>query len=394
MNNTDSTKRQLDQNNSMLSALMAGASTAAMVGALTYPLDFIKTQQQLNNPITSSKFNIPSNAPSSIAQLFKGGSALVLGSIVKNSARIILYRWLSSFMALETQDSHGNLIKKTTAPRIVIAGIMSGFLETLWIIPFENIKITMIQNMSLHNEIVRTKDAGMKVDVTGYSIPEKHHRPPQNIFNKQYISPHAYFTSELLAQFKGINNSRFSSTHIVKHTKTDALKHKYNQAPNLTFWGTIREIYSINGLRGFTKGSFITIIRQTMISTIWLSSYNWTKQVFLPHNKSHDGWFGDNFTLFQLAGLSILSSAAVIATTQPIDVVKSYLQLKNGLWAYKDSLSTAYLLVVRRGFGVLYKGALPRGLKVLLSGGLSTQFYGYFELLANAANNQTAFSSE
>lgn len=311
---------------------------------------------------------------------------------MKNSARIILYRWLSNFMALETQDTHGNRVKKTTAPRIVIAGIMSGFLETLWIIPFENIKITMIQNMSLANEIARTKD--MKTDVTGFSMPDKHHRPAQNIFSKQYISPHAYFTSEVLAQFKGINTSKFSSTHIVRHTKKNALKQKYNKTPNLTFFGTIQEIYSVKGLRGFTQGSCITIIRQTMISSIWLSSYNWTKQVFLPQNRSHNGWFGDTFTLFQLAGIAFVSTAAVIATTQPVDVIKSHLQSKNGYVAYKDSLSTAYLLVLERGFGALYRGALPRGLKVLLSGGLSTNFYAYFEGLANAAGREMVFSSD
>lgn len=388
--------RSLDLKDSLLTALMAGGSTAAAVGTLTYPLDFLKTQQQLNNPVTAAKFKMPSNTPSSLAQIFKGGSAYVTGSIIKNAARIILYRWSSNFMALETQDAQGNAIKKTTAPRIVIAGIMSGFLETLWIIPFENIKITMIQNMSLYNELNNTKNGGINVDITGYSIPEKHHRPPQSIFKKQYISPHAYFTSEVLSQFKGKNVSRFSpsSTHIVKHTKKDVLKHRYNKAPSLTFYGTIREIYSIKGLRGFTQGSFITIVRQTMISSIWLSSYNWTKQLFLPHNHSHDGWFGQSFTLFQLAGLSFLASAAVIVTTQPVDVVKSHLQLKNGYTAYKDSLSTAYLLVVERGFGALYKGALPRGLKVLLSGGLSTNFYAYFEHLANAASNETVFSNE
>ena len=39
-------------------------------------------------------------------------------------------------------DSHNGNNNKTTAPRIVIAGVMSGFIETLWLIPFENVKIT------------------------------------------------------------------------------------------------------------------------------------------------------------------------------------------------------------------------------------------------------------
>ena len=100
------------------------------------------------------KWNIPGNYPNSLAQLYKGGSALVLGSIVKNGTRIIAYNWLTQFMSI---DSHNGNNNKTTAPRIVIAGVMSGFIETLWLIPFENVKITMIQNQTLANELNRCK---------------------------------------------------------------------------------------------------------------------------------------------------------------------------------------------------------------------------------------------
>ncbi|EGV61140.1 mitochondrial carrier [Yamadazyma tenuis ATCC 10573] len=271
---------------------------------------------------------------------------------------------------------------------------MSGFIETICIIPFENIKITMIQNMSLYNEITKVKEIGSNVDVTGYSIPGKHHKPPQNIFNKQYISPHAYFTSEVLASFRGVNPSKFSSTHLVKHTKMDALKHKYNKNPSLTFWGTVREIYSIKGPKGFMYGSLITIVRQTMISSIWLSSYNTTKQVFLPHHKSGEGWFSEQYTLYQYLGLQLVAAAVVIVTTQPIDVVKSYMQSKNSHTAYKDSLSTAYKIVLEHGFSGLYKGYFPRGIKVAVAGSISASFYAYFEQLISTASSKTVFSND
>ncbi|CAH6721163.1 hypothetical protein CLIB1444_05S04962 [[Candida] jaroonii] len=377
---------------SLLSALVSGTSTAAVVGTLTYPLDFIKHSTQLNHPQQIAKYKIPSNGPHSMAQLFKGCSALVTGNILKNGARIFSYHWASNFMSLESQDSHGNSIKKTTAPRIVIAGFMSGMLETLWLIPFENIKIAMIQNQLLRNEIDSCLKQGLKIDVTGQSI-DMHHKPTQNIFKNHYISPHIYFTNELAAQYKGLNVSRFSTTHM-KHTKKDALKQKYNKNPSLTLSGVIKEIYTLKGTKGFAYGGFITFIRQGAISSIWLSTYNWTKQLYLPHNKSHDGWFGESLTLIQSVGLQVAASAAVITITQPIDVVKSHMQSKNSHVIYKDSLGTAYRLVMEQGFTSLYKGTLPRGIKVLVSGGLSANLYAYFESMFNNASSKTVFSNE
>jgi hypothetical protein len=386
-------KPTLSIEDSLLTALVSGVATAAVTGTLTYPFDFIKTQNQLNNWKAMDKFKIPSNSPTSLAQLFKGCSALVIGNAVKSSFRIFLYHWLSSFMAIDAVDAHGNHVGRTTAPRLVIAGAMSGFFETLCLIPFENIKIHMIQNQLLLNEKTRLANSGSNIDVTGFVL-DKHHKPAQNLFLKQYVSPHAYFTTDVLAQYKGKSSTRFSSTHIVKHSKVDALKRLYNKNPSLTFWGTVKEIYSIKGINGFAYGGLITVVRQTMISTIWLSSYNWTKQVLLPHHKGGEGWFSDQYTLIQSVGLQLAAAGAVIATTQPIDIVKSHMQLKNSHSAYKDSLRTAYKLVMQNGVFTLYRGWFPRGVKVAVSGGFSATFYAYFERMINTASTKTVFSNE
>mmetsp|Transcript_6972 Transcript_6972/g.8842 ORF Transcript_6972/g.8842 Transcript_6972/m.8842 type:complete len:387 (+) Transcript_6972:31-1191(+) len=374
----------------LLTALLSGTTAAAISSTLTYPLDCIKTQQQLNDVGRMHKFNMPGNYPSTIAQLFKGGSALVIGTVMKNSARLVLYNWLTKFMTLDGSDGH----KKISAPRIVIAGVMSGFLETLWIIPFENIKITMIQNMTLHNEILRAAEHGIKYDVTGTTVLNKHHKPITNVFSKQYISPHAYFTADILSHYKGHNKptSRFqvASKH---HNTKDILKAKYNKHPTMTFLGTIREIYSLKGLRGFLSGTCITMVRQVAISTVWLSTYNATRQLLDPHSNSNEqSWFGHKHTAFQLVGLHLLSSIAVVAATEPLDVVKSHLQLKNGKLVYKDSLSTAYRLFMEQGYRSLWKGALPRGIKIAVNGGLTASIYTYVDQLAGVAGGQTVFA--
>ena len=71
--------------------------------------------------------------------------------------------------------------------------------------------------------------------------------------------------------------------------------------------------------------------------------------------------------------------------TQPLDVIKTHLQLKNGNLLYRDSLSTAYKLFLQQGPWALFKGAFPRFLKVLISGGLTATVYEYVERLVDVA---------
>lgn len=386
--------QSVNSGESLLTALVSGSTAAAVAATLTYPLDSLKTQQQLSNFTVLNKFKLEGVISSSIAQAYKGGSALVIGSIFKNSARLILYNWLSKFMAIDTHDATGEHKQKTSAPRMVIAGAMSGFIETLWIVPFENIKITMIQNMLLTKEIQKYSD---KFDVTGSQVVAKHHKPIQNIFNKQYVSPHAYFTSEILSQYKcGKTPTKFSATGRVSHThhhsSKDTVKLKYNKFPSSTFFGAIKEIYTLKGLNGFTAGTCVTIIRQMTISFVWLSTYNATRQLLDPHKSNDDpSWFGHKHTAIQLMGLHVLSSLAVVAATQPLDVIKTHLQLKNGKSIYKDSLSTAFKLFMEQGPKSLFKGSVPRGLKILINGGLTAAVYGSVENLVGVAGGQTLF---
>lgn len=374
----------------LLTALVSGTTAAGVAATITYPFDFIKTQQQLNNGAAMKKWNINGNYPSTIGQLYKGGSALVIGSLLKNSTRIIAYNWLSDFMASETHDSNGNIRKSISAPRIVIAGMISGFIETLWLIPFENIKITMVQNQSLYNELAR--NPGLKDSLTGFANASKHHKPAQNIFSKQFVSPHAYFTSELIAQYRGKPLSRFH--HRPDHrAHLDLIRTIHNKNPRLTFLGTIKEMYALKGVNAFTAGTFITFFRQAGISTVWFWTYNATRQLLDPHN-NEQSWFGHKHTAAQLIGLHLLSSIAVVAATQPLDVIKTHIQSKNGKAIYKDSLSTAYRLFLEQGPKAMFKGALPRGIKVLVNGGLTAAIYSSVEDIVTVAGDKTIFAPE
>ena len=179
----------------------------------------------------------------------------------------------------------------------------------------------------------------------------------------------------------------------IKDKALESLKFHYNKHPSLTLFGTVKEMYELKGLRAFTAGTFITFTRQIGISWVWLATYNATRQLIDPHNTNNE-WFGHKHTMIQLVGLHFLSSMAVIMVTQPLDVIKTHLQLKNGNLLYRDSLSTAYKLFLQQGPWALFKGAFPRFLKVLISGGLTATVYEYVERLVDVAGHQKIFSQE
>lgn len=345
----------------------------------------MKHLHQLDNSAQLKKFNAPGFQPSSIMQIMTGSSALITGNVMKNFTRLLLYNWASNFMAIESRHDQ----KKTSAPRVVIAGAMSATMETLLIIPTERVKITMIQNRILANEIANFPDK--TVDITGI---DKHHKLLQNIFSRQYVSPHAYYTSGLISQLRsGKTGQKFPSAHQGRPHGMDALKAEFNKTPALTLLGTIRQMYALHGIYGFYSGTFITFARQIGSSAAWFSTYNATRQLLDPHNKPDEqNWFRFQHSAYQLIGLHFISAAAVIALTQPLDVVKTHIQSKNGHVLYKDSLSTAYKLVLRKGFKSLFAGALPRGIKIGINGSITAFFYGAIDGGINTLATKTVFT--
>lgn len=370
----------------LLTALAAGCTASGLASLMTFPLDFAKVRQQLSNQAARNEHKVYVSI-TSVSHVMTGSSALVAGSIIKNFSRIVSYNWASNFMAIDTRSDK----KKTSAPRVVIAAAMTGFIESLWIVPFERIKTTMIENRLLVGEIAGNTNPN--VDITRGKLTS-HHKNSLNA--RQYLLPHAYYTTEVL------NSLRSGKSHLKflghgpmyhGHAQTDALKVKFNKSPALTFFKTVRQMYALEGIHAFTAGTMITLLRQCGTSAAWFSTYNATRQLIDPHGNSNEPrWFSLKIGKMQQTFLYLVSALATVALTQPIDVVKSHIQLKNGKLLYKDSLSTAYKIVARRGFLLLYSGAFPRGLKIAAHGSLTALLYSYAEKSLNAAGNQFVFT--
>lgn len=371
---------------SLLTALAAGCTASGMASLMTFPLDFAKVRQQLSNNVARKEHNVFVSI-TSLSHVMTGSSALVAGSVIKNFSRIVSYNWASNFMAIDTRSDK----KKTSAPRVVIAAAMSGFMESLWIVPFERIKTTMIENRLLVGEIAGNQNP--EVDITRGKC--KTHQK-NALAGRHYLLPHAYYTTEVLNSLRaGRGHSKFLPHNSAHHgvSRIDTLKMEFNKLPALTFFKTVRQMYALEGIHAFTAGTMITLVRQCGTSAAWFSTYNATRQLIDPHaNSSEPRWFSLQIGKMQQTFLYLVSALATVAVTQPIDVVKSHIQSKNGKLLYKDSLTAAYKIVARRGFLLLYSGAFPRGLKIAAHGSLTALLYSYAEKSINATSSQSVFT--
>lgn len=236
-----------------------------------------------------------------------------------------------------------------TGPRLLMAGTITGFMESLWIIPFENIKVTMIENGTKASEKSQKKEKDVSNRATSKE-PIQEKRP----------TFHASKAKPLL-------------------TSQEAEFLKYERIPALHFFPTIKEIYLTRGIQGFLKGGVPTIFRQMSNTAVRFTVYTSLKQAISPSKQLNE---------YYAFAIGLVSSCAVVAVTQPIDVVKTRMQSKYAWMSYKNSLNCAYRIFVEEGVSKFWKGWIPRLFKVGLSGGISFGVYQYVENLVNLMRSE------
>ncbi|ODV83708.1 hypothetical protein CANARDRAFT_9272 [[Candida] arabinofermentans NRRL YB-2248] len=321
----------------LLTAMLAGSVSAVAQSVLTYPFEYYKTTSQIENKaLIKAPHQIPMN---SIRPLFTGCMALATGNVLKASTRFLIFNKFSNFMANDSGQ--------TSAPRVVVAGLLTGAVETVWVIPFENIKTRMIEN-SMYKQGFQTNLPSYVTAETNRSKITKRPTGPLN-YRKEYID-------------------------------------FYNKNPSTTFFKIIKEIYLTKGLSGFKQGSLITIFRQSMNSMVWFSTYNFLQQFIDPSRES--------ITEIELMGMGIASSCAVVATTQPIDLLKTRMQTKNYRLIYRDIMTCTIKIFMEEGALKLWSGWLPRLLKVSCSSSVTLITYDYVQKGLNYMVDIKPFAAE
>lgn len=310
--------------------MAAGSAAAVFQTTVSYPFEFLKTGLQLHRSLPGAPVF---NMMYPLKVYFAGCSALNVGALFKTFVRFTTFEKACQLM----RDPSLPATAALSGPRLLVAGTITGFMESLWIVPFENVKVAMIENALFYSNGSQTiaKPAVDKLSATSSTRPTFHKSVPQL-------------------------------------TAREIALQKYAKNPPLHFFPTIKEIYLTRGLRGFVQGTMPTIFRQVGNSAVRFTTYTTLKQLVSP-NKALNEYYA--------FGLGVVSSCAVVALTQPIDVIKTRMQSKHRWTTYKNSLNCAYRIFVEEGFTKFWKGWTPRLFKVGLSGGVSFGIYQYVENL-------------
>lgn len=330
-----------------MTAIIAGVAASVAQTTLTYPFEFAKTVSQLNRRVPDAKGKVPSpQLPHHFKSYFSGCGALNAGNALKSGSRFLVFNAASKFMATDNG--------KTSAPRLVIAGAMTGFVESLWIIPFENIKTTMIESTLILD--AREKAAETKMDPAKLAKPEG----SKKLFHKSI------------------------SSELANHPMVIA-KRKWDKTPASNFHQAVQEIYQTRGLRGFLQGTVPTLVRQCSNSAVRFGTYTWLRSLF-----SRGGEMNHYLTF----AVGVTSSVMVVAVTQPIDVVKTRMQSRETYYLYRNSFNCAYRIFVQEGVRAFWAGWVPRLLKVGTSGGVAFTVYQHVENQITRALKEKPFQAD
>ncbi|XP_003707520.1 mitochondrial 2-oxodicarboxylate carrier [Megachile rotundata] len=111
------------------------------------------------------------------------------------------------------------------------------------------------------------------------------------------------------------------------------------------------------GLNGLNKGLSATIMRNGVFNAFYFGIYN----SIVPKLQKQTDSISDFFIKF-FAGFA--SGTLASCMNIPFDVAKSRIQGPQGDIVYKGTLQTIYIVYHREGFKALYKGLLPKVLRL------------------------------
>ncbi|AET38300.1 Mrx20p Ecym_2585 [Eremothecium cymbalariae DBVPG len=317
----------LDQGKPTSTLIIAGSVAAIFQTTLSYPFEFLKTGQQLHRSVPGApKFN----AFHPVKYYFSGCASLNVGVLFKTMVRFGTFEKACEMM--KDPDMNETQI---SGIRLLAAGIITGFMESLWVVPFESVKTTMIENAHILSSKVQQVPSERVMDAKPTKRPV-FHSPVGTVSSREMLLRH------------------------------------YEANPSSHFFSTVKEIYLTRGVRGFLQGAMPTVFRQLGNSVVRFTVYTWCKQFLSPHKPL------DEYKAFAAGALS---SCAVVAVTQPIDVIKTRMQSKYAWALYRSSLNCAYRIFVEEGVTKFWNGWAPRLFKVGLAGGMSFGVYQYVENL-------------
>ncbi|KAH3900820.1 uncharacterized protein SCODWIG_01759 [Saccharomycodes ludwigii] len=296
------------------SSMLASITTMS----LSHPFEVLKIGQQLTFGNTTF------NPRHKIKYYFKGLSSLNLAIVGKTFIRFRAYDY---FCNLYENPQTGEISKFD----MFKVGAFLGFIESVWVIPFENLKSRLVGNgLTTSEKLQGRTNIG--------PLPSKLNRNP--VYD--------------------IYSNRFSIYY----------RNEYRVKPSMTFPQAVKEIWQVDGVKGYFRGSLATMYKNMASAFIYFSFYSSMKNAF---NKENDR--------SKSILIGVASCSLVVIFTQPVDLIKTRLQSNRyGPRYYTGNLDCFRHTITEEGVSAFFKGWFPRLLKVgIINSGVGLGLYQYYE---------------
>lgn len=163
----------------------------------------------------------------------------------------------------------------------------------------------------------------------------------------------------------GITESLLAVTPF-ESIKTTLIDDRKSGKPRMRgFLHAVPTIARERGIRGFFQGFIPTTARQSANSAVRFSSYTFLRQLAQSHVAP-----GEKLGALPTFGIGGIAGLVTVYATQPLDTVKTRMQAIDAKSLYRNSIYCAASIVKNEGILTLWCGALPRMVRLMLSGGI------------------------
>jgi len=124
------------------------------------------------------------------------------------------------------------------------------------------------------------------------------------------------------------------------------------------------------GIRGFFQGFVPTTARQAANSAVRFGSYTFLRQLAQSYTAP-----GEKLGALSTFGIGGIAGLITVYATQPLDTIKTRMQSIEARSLYKNSFTCAAMIFKNEGVFTFWSGALPRLVRLMLSGGIVFTMY-------------------
>lgn len=153
--------------------------------------------------------------------------------------------------------------------------------------------------------------------------------------------------------------------------KTTLIEDRKSANPRFRgFVHAVPTMFRERGFRGVFQGFVPTTARQAANSAVRFSSYNFLKQLAQSYTAP-----GEKLGMLSTFGIGGMAGVITVYATMPLDTIKTRMQMIEARTLYKNSIVCATSIVRNEGFLTLWSGAVPRLVRLILSGGIVFTMY-------------------